>query len=187
MSAIKHKLKQTIDNQNKQAQANIEAEQKARSEEAKARMDYQNSLLQLEYDKLDRDDLNKQLDRELDIQLEEIKAYAFDEGPNPVDISNAANQALKQQEINLKHLNEQSKLSEIQRQRDQDRMLKEKELQLKKDIEDKKIKAIEVQNKSQELINKENVKIKEKELIAKEKIEKLKLLAAKAKASKIKK
>jgi hypothetical protein len=187
MSAIKHKLKQTIDDQNKQAQANIEAEQKAKSEEAKARMDYQNSLLQLEYDKLDRDDLNKQLDRELDIQLEEIKAYAFDEGPNPVDISNAANQALKQQEINLKHLNEQSKLSEIQRQRDQDRMLKEKELQLKKDIEDKKIKAIEVQNKSQELINKENVKIKEKELIAKEKIEKLKLLAAKAKASKIKK
>jgi hypothetical protein len=158
MSAIKHKLKKNIADQNKQAQANIEAEQKAKAEDIKLRAEHEKALLQLEYDKLDREDLNKQLDRELELQVKEIEAYAFDEGPNTADIGAAADQALKQQDINLKYLNEQSKLSQAERQIVQDRMLKEKELQLKKETEQKKIEAIDHQSRNQEKMQDKQLK-----------------------------
>jgi hypothetical protein len=162
ISSIRHKLSKTIQKTKQQAQANVEAEQKTVQEDLLARTEHEKALLQLEYDKLDRDDLNKQLDREQEIYLEQMRSLGMDEGSNVADIEGAAANALKQQEINLKHLNEQSKLSIEDKKRDQEKMIKEKELELKKqelqskvDIEKSKLKQIEIQNKNQiDLANK---------------------------------
>ena len=161
-SSKKHKLEKISRDKKKQQQANIEAEQKGKQADIQARVEHEKALLQLEYDKLDREDLNNQLDREQEIYLEQMRSLGMDEGSNIVDIEGAAANALKQQEINLKHLSEQSKLSIADRQRDQDKMIKEKELELKKqelqskeNIEKSKLKQVEVQNKNQiELANK---------------------------------
>ena len=54
-------------------------------------------------------------------------------------------------------------------------------------MENKKIKAIEVQNRSQELMQKRDHQLKEKEMKNKLEVEKMKIAAARAKASKTKK
>ena len=141
----------------------------------------------LEYEKLDREDINAQLDREVDLATEQMKALALDEGANPVDIAAIGDQALQQQEINLKHIQERNKLAQQDKELQINKMLKEKELKIKKEIEDKKIKAIEVQNKSQEKIAKQKAENDQKMMDAKIALEKLKIVAAKSKAAQAKK
>ena len=86
---------------------------------------YQDEL-DLEYEKLDREDINKQLDRENDIYLEEIKAMSFD--PNKDVNMNAIPDVLEQGKLALENTKAAFEQS-----------TKIKELSDKKTIEDKKI------------------------------------------------
>jgi len=184
-----HKLRKITKEKKKQQQANFETEQKVKQEDIQARVKHEQDLLDLEYYKLEQEAIQNQLDRELDIQLEEIKAYAFDEGSNVTDISGAADSALKQAEINMKFVNENNKLAHDHKQKEEDRLLKERELKIKKEIEDKKIAAIDHQSKNQEKMQDKQLKhdkeMADKEFKLEEKLmnQKMKLEAAKAKAA----
>jgi hypothetical protein len=177
MSSIRHKLKKEVAKSKEAAQQQFEAEQQTKQKEIEASVKLEQDKLALEYEKLNREDMNKQLDRENKIELETLKAYALDEGSNIENIAASSEQALKQQDLNLKHITEANKLAVQERHKAMDTMLKEKELMMKKQIEDKKIDAIRVQNRSQELMQDKQIKLKEKELAAKEKIERIKLRA----------
>lgn len=177
---IKNKLKEA-------EQARIEREQQTQSQQLEVQKQMHDEQMALEYEKLDREDINKQLDREVDLATEQMKALALDEGANPIDIAAIGDQALQQQEINLKHIQERDKLAQQDKELQTNKMLKEKELKIKKEIEDKKIKAIEVQNKSQEKIAKQKAENDQKMMDAKIALEKLKIVAAKSKAAQAKK
>ena len=161
--------------QNDAAMQQIQAEQEMRMAE-----------LQLEYDKLDREDINKQLDRENDIQEATIKALGFskntDVNQNQIpDVWEQSKLALEQTEISFDQMHRTKELQADKEDKQRKDSLKEKELKLKeKDLQNKqnieklKIRQIEVQNKSQEKMQEKELKIKEKEI-------KLKAKALKAK------
>ena len=114
-----------------------ENQQQAAAEQAQKQQQLAESQLQveeqryqeeiaLEYEKLDREDINKQLDRENDIYLEEIKAMSFD--PNKDVNMNAIPDVLEQGKLALENTKAAFEQS-----------TKIKELSDKKTIEDKKI------------------------------------------------
>jgi hypothetical protein len=177
MSSIRHKLKQETRKAQEAASQQFEQEQQIKQKQIEAQMKAEGDKLALEYEKLNREDVNKQLDRENKIELETLKAYAIDEGSNIPEIDTTAELALKQSDINLKSITEANKLSLQERHKAIDTMLKQKELTMKKQIEDKKIEAIDHQSRNQELMQNKELAFKEKELKAKEKIERIKLRA----------
>lgn len=177
MSSIRHKLKQSVKKSKEAAQQQFEAEQQTKQKEIDSKTQLEQSKLELEYEKLNREDINKQLDRENEIQLATLKAYALDEGTSTTDITAVNEQALKQSELNLKQITEANKLSLAERHKMMDKQLKEKELLIKKQIEDKKIQAIDHQSRNQEFMQARELAFKEKELKAKERIERIKLKA----------
>lgn len=177
MSSIRHKLKQETRKAQEAASQQFEQEQQMKQKQIEAQMKAEGDKLALEYEKLNREDINKQLDRENKIELETLRAYAIDEGSNIPEIDTTAELALKQSDINLKSITEANKLSLQERHKAIDTMLKQKELTMKKQIEDKKIEAIDHQSRNQELMQNKELAFKEKELKAKEKIERIKLRA----------
>lgn len=150
----------------------------ALAEKEQQRYDQQ---LALEYEKLDREDINKQLDREVKLETETMKALAIDEGDDSAEITGVSEDALKREELYSKQILENQKLEQEDRHKKKELDLKEREIKAKKEIEDKKIKAIETQNKSQEKIANQKAKNDQKMADAKIKLEKLKLKTAKAK------
>lgn len=83
---------------------------------------------------------------------------------NIADPQEIANNRLKQQELDSKHMREVLKTTYDNNYKNKTLDLKEKEMQNKKAVEELKLKQIETQNKSQEKINKESLKLKEKEI-----------------------
>jgi len=94
--------------------------------------------LQLEMEKLNREDVNRQLDRENKIQLETIRAMSY-----------AQNQDVNENMI--PDVLEQSKLAMEQQKTAFDKIQKDKELKVKSDIEKQKIevKKQEMQTKKE--------------------------------------
>jgi hypothetical protein len=94
--------------------------------------------LQLEMEKLNREDMNRQLDRENKIQLETIRAMSY-----------AQNQDVNENMI--PDVLEQSKLAMEQQKTAFDKIQKDKELKVKSDIEKQKIevKKQEMQTKKE--------------------------------------
>ncbi len=162
--------------------ARIEREQANLQADRETQLQIHNEQLQLEYDKMDREDLNNQLDRENKLYIEEMKAQAFDEGDDGIDISAIADNALAQQEIQLAHIIEQSTLSQEEKQHLREMRIKEKEIKMKLEVENKKLQQVEKQNKNQiELANKK-AKLDEKMMQQKMKLEAMKTKAAIAKS-----
>ena len=141
---------------------------------------YDNQL-SLEYEKLDREDINKQLDREVKLETETMKSLALDEGDDSASITGVSEDALKREELYSSQMLENQKLEQEDRHKKKELDLKERELKTKKEIEDKKIEAIKTQNKSQEKIANQKAKNDQKMAEAKLKLEKLKLKTIKAK------
>jgi hypothetical protein len=106
--------------------------------------------LQLEMEKLNREDVNRQLDRENKIQLETIRAmsYAQDQDVN----QNAIPDVL-----------EQSKLALEQQKATYQQIQKEKEIRMKDQLEQRKVQ-----------VEKDKISLKEKELETKKEIEEMK-------------
>ncbi len=182
-AAIKRKVEKSVRAKQEQEQANAEQEQQLEREKmAHAAQLHQDDLADKQADR----DLKKyEIDRgfEKAIQVAEIQAVATQYGsvdsdndgiPDPMEI--AAN-ALKQQDIDSKRFTEQLKLDHDKKKHDKEVELKNKEMDLKKEIENKKIQAIKEQNKSQELIQKRQALLKEKEMANKLAVEKLKIKA----------
>ena len=99
----------------------------------------------LEYDKLEREDVNKQLDREKDILIAEIRALGFSKEPD-------VNQNM------IPDVVEQSKLAFEQVKASGDKALKESDIRSKKEIEEKKIKLKKEELESKERMQKQKDK-----------------------------
>ncbi len=145
---------------------------------------------QLEDKQKDRDMKQYEIDanNQTKIEVATLNTLRGKDGPSDMDMNGIPDAievgklALDRQDIETKAYMEGSKLKLEKDKHDKEMSLKERELNNKTEIENKKIDAIKVQNASQEKIAAEANKLKEKELAAKERMEKLKLAAAKAKA-----
>ncbi len=163
-------------------QERIQREQATQEQQLSVQQQIHDEQMALEYEKLDRQDINLQLDREASLIEAEMKALAFDEGPNTTDISALGDQALAQQELNLKHLQEKEKLEQRDREIESTNVLKEKELRMKKEIENKKLQAVREQNRNQIQLADKKAKLDEKMMNQKIKLETMKAKAAIKKA-----
>lgn len=129
--------------ENQQQAASEQAQREQQLAEAQLQIEenrYQDEL-DLEYEKLDREDINKQLDRENDIYLEEIKAMSFD--PTKDANMNAVPDVLEQGKLALENTRVAFEQS-----------TKIKELSDKKTAEDKKIALEEKKMKHAEKLQK---------------------------------
>jgi len=146
--------------------------------------------MQLEEKQKDRDLKQYEIDQNnaTKIQVQEIANYfkAADTDsnangiPDPLEIGKLA---LDQQEVAQNALLEKYKLEHDKTKHSNELSLKDKELRMKQELENKKIEAIKTQNASQERMQEKELKMKEKELAAKEKIERVKLAIARSKAA----
>ena len=118
ISSLARYLEEAQDKAAQEQQEAQQAEQQHKKELADQQAQMQQQALQLEYEKLNRDDVNKQLDRENKIQLETIRAmsYSQDQDINQNDIPDIL---------------EQSKVAIMQQKQAFDEIQKERESQLK--------------------------------------------------------
>jgi predicted transcriptional regulator with HTH domain len=143
-ATITRKIQEDEQQKQQQAQEQFKAEQEAVQAQIQKEVEIKDAELVLEYDKLDREDMNKQLDREATIQRETIKALGFAQDTDVND-------------NNVPDVLEQSKLALQQVKQSQEILLKEKELEVKKrkDEKDIEIKEKELAIKKEELAVKE--------------------------------
>lgn len=176
LADISHLLKDTEARVRQAQSEQIQAEQETRMQELEFNKQVELTKLDLEQQKLDREDINKELDRQNKIELETIKALGIVGGmTKDADLNdNLIPDVLEQQKLALEHtktaydqVNKEKELSNKKSIEESKIKLKEKELENKKEIEKLKIKQTEVQNKSQEKIAKEQNKLKEKEIAVK--------------------
>jgi len=172
VSALARYLETAEEEAMQQQQEQVQAEQEHAAQMQQQMAETEQMYIQLEYDKMENENLNKELDRINKIEVETLKALGFAENTDvndnqvpdimemnklALETNKAATDALfKEREMNLNRENKNKEYS-----------LKEKELNLKERIEKLKIKQTEVQNKSQERINNVNAKLKEKEIAVK--------------------
>lgn len=185
LADISHLLK---DSEAKAREAQAQAqqqEQQIKQAEIAFEHNIKQTELDLERERLDREDINKELDRENKIQLETIKALGLVEGmsKSPDMNQNLIPDVLEQSKIALeqtKHINELShKQNELAHKKD----IENKKINLEKEkiasnerIEQLKIKQDKINNKSEEKIAKQDQKLKAKEI-------EVKKIAAKKKPS----
>jgi len=130
-ASIRTKITKSIrDKQDREAQQQQE-QLKVQQQELADRKAIEQQKLELERYKIDTEASVK-------IHVAELSALAFDEGPSPVDLTDVAGNALKQQELmhkqyeaNNKNIIEQTKIQSQERIKKTELSLKEKELKLK--------------------------------------------------------
>ncbi len=136
---IEKSIAQTKEEQSQTQQAEFEASQK----ETQAELDYKREELQakldLDYAKLDQEALDNQLDREVKIQIETMKAYSLDEGSNTGDIAAVGEQALKQQEVYSKEVMKKTEIAAKERIEQAKLSLERERLKAEKEMKDKEI------------------------------------------------
>ena len=165
--------KQQQEQQSKDNQANIEA-QNARHQEEMMDRQKERDLKQYVSDAQNR----------TKIEVQEIANYfkmpSEDANANAIpDAHEIAMQSLKQQELSAKSFTEQQKISNDQNKHSKQMSIKEKEMENRKEIENKKIEAIKIQNANQDKLSREKHKA-DKEIIDKKmQIEKMKINAKK--------
>jgi len=150
ISALARYLEEAQDKITQEQQQMQQMQQESQERMASQQAEIKAQELQLEMEKLNREDINRQLDRENKIQLETIRAmsYAQDQDVN---------------ENMIPDILEQSKVALQQQKQVYEQVQKDKELQLKNQVENKKVE-----------IEKQKLNVKEKEIQAKKEIEKLK-------------
>jgi hypothetical protein len=138
ISALARYLEEAQDKITEEQQQMQQMQQESQERMAAQAAELKAQELQLEMEKLNREDMNRQLDRENKIQLETIRAmsYAQDQDINKNQISDII---------------EQSKLALEQQKVAYDQVQKEREMQLKTEMERQKneIKKQEIQNKKE--------------------------------------
>jgi hypothetical protein len=136
-----------------QAAQQAQAEREQFEAELAKQEEQENLDRMLEYDKLDNENINKQLDREKDILVAEIRALGFAKDPDVNE--NQIPDVVEQSKVNLAYMKEAGAKAS-----------KEKELKSKQEIENKKLKL-----KKEELASKERLqKQKDKAALEREKL-----------------
>lgn len=153
---MQRKIETYEENLQKAEQERFQQEQQLKQEEVQATQEMEAQKAQMDYDleieKMDREDMNKQLDRESKIQLETIKALGFakdtDVNENSIpdvleqeklaleSVRTSYDQSIKDRELKLKkeQVDSDTKLKE------KELAIKEKELQIKKKDSENKVK-----------------------------------------------
>lgn len=143
----------SVEDLERNVEAGIKRKEQAQAQQQEQLNAIEQEKIALEREKMDREDMNKQLDRETKISVATISALGFSEDKDAdmsgvPDVIEQSKLALQQQDLQFKQMTEAQKMA-------QEKELKEKELNAKKEIEKLKIKQTEVQNKNQiELANK---------------------------------
>ena len=150
ISALARYLEEAQDKITQEQQQMQQMQQESQERMAAQAAELKAQELQLEMEKLNREDINRQLDRENKIQLETIRAmsYAQDQDVN----QNAIPDVL-----------EQSKLALEQQKATYQQIQKEKEIRMKDQLEKRKVQ-----------VEKDKISLKEKELKTKKEIEEMK-------------
>ena len=141
VSALARYLEEAQDKITQEQQQMQQMQQESQERMASQAAELKAQELQLEMEKLNREDVNRQLDRENKIQLETIRAmsYAQDQDINDNQISDIL---------------EQNKLAMEQQKQAFDNMQKERELQVKSDIERQKLGLMREEMKNKKEIEK---------------------------------
>jgi hypothetical protein len=138
VSSLARYLEEAQDKITQEQQEMQQMQQQSQERMANQAAELKSQELQLEMEKLNREDVNRQLDRENKIQLETIRAMSY----------------LQDQDLNdnmVPDIMEQSKLAMEQQKTAFDKVQKERELQVKSDIERQKLamKKEEMQTKKE--------------------------------------
>lgn len=138
ISSLARYLEEAQDKITQEQQEMQQMQQQSQEKMANQAAELKSQELQLEMEKLNREDVNRQLDRENKIQLETIRAMSY----------------LQDQDLNdnmVPDIMEQSKLAMEQQKTAFDKVQKERELQFKSDIERQKLamKKEEMQTKKE--------------------------------------
>jgi hypothetical protein len=138
ISSLARYLEEAQDKITQEQQEMQQMQQQSQEKMANQAAELKSQELQLEMEKLNREDVNRQLDRENKIQLETIRAMSY----------------LQDQDLNdnmVPDIMEQSKLAMEQQKTAFDKVQKERELQVKSDIERQKLqmKKEEMQTKKE--------------------------------------
>lgn len=136
---IERSIAQTKEEQSQAQQAEFEANQKEIQIELEFKKEELQSKLDLDYAKLDQEALDNQLDREVKIQVETMKAYSLDEGPNTGDIAAVGEQALKQQEMYSKEVMKKTEVASKERIEQAKLSLEREKLKAEKEMKQKEI------------------------------------------------
>ena len=149
-TTLQRKIAAWEEQQSKMKQQELEAQQQQVQAQLAAQQQQHEELMQLEYDKLDREDMNAQLDREERLQQETIKALSFD--TNKDENANGIPDVLEQSKLALEHV-----------KTSYDKSLKERELRLK-----------EKQHNDEVALRKKEIQLSQKEIASREKIARMK-------------
>jgi hypothetical protein len=156
-------------------QQQAEAAQAERDHEAQVQAqmaEVEQMYIQLEYDRMENENMNKELDRINKIDIETIKALGYaeetDVNANMVpDVMEANKLALETNKAATDALLKERQMNIDRELKNRELAIKEKDLQLKERVEKLRIKQTEIQNKSQERMANQQAKLKEKEIAVK--------------------
>lgn len=184
IASVARKLEEAEDEAIRRAQEAQQAEQQHEQDMQQAILQDKQADREFEMMRLDREDMNKQLDRENKLELEIIRAMGFSEetdidangipdvleqGKLMLDQSKAEHDAIiKERDLKLKEHTERSK------RKIEERKIKLEEMRLRADTkaQDAQIRQTKVQNESQEKIAALNAKVKMADIAAKKQIAK---------------
>ena len=172
VSALARYLEEAEEQAMQQQQESVKAEREHEAQMAASAQELEQQYIQLEYDRMENDNLNKELDRANKIEVETLKALGYaqetDINQNQVpDVIEQGKLALETNKHYTEALMKEKELAQASDMKNKELSLKDKELKLKERIEQLKIKQTEVQNKSQERIANQQAKLKEKEIAVK--------------------
>ena len=174
-ASIKRKVEKSVNEKKQQEQQRFEQEQAIQQQGLEQQAKMHEELLA--DNQADRDLQQYKIDTEAQTKIEvaQINALGFaedkDVNANAVpDVLEQGKLALANQQFQADSFEKQQRLMFDKQSKDEDRRIKQEEISSKERLENKKIKAIEIQNKSQELIQKRQADLKEKEIKSKEKI-----------------
>lgn len=154
----------SVEDLERNVEAGIKRKEQAQAQQQEQINAIEQEKIALERERLDREDMNKQLDRDTKIQVATISALGFSEDKDAdmsgvPDVIEQSKLALQQQDLQFKQMTESQKMAQEKEIKDKELALKEKELNSKKEIEKLKIQQTKVQNASQEKIATQKAKL----------------------------
>ena len=172
VSALSRYLEQVEEESMQQQAEAAKAEREHEAQMAAQIAETEQQYLQLEYDKMENENINKELDRANKLEVETLRSLGFAEDTDVNDnlIPDVIEQGKLALETNKQYtdiLLKEKELAFTADTKNKELKIKEQELKLKERLEQLKIKQTEIQNKSQERIANQAAKLKEKEIAVK--------------------
>jgi len=172
VSALSRYLEQVEEEAMQQQAESAKAEREHEAQMAAQIAETEQKYLQLEYDKMENENINKELDRANELEVETLRALGFAEDTDVNDnlVPDVIEQGKLALETNKQYtdiLFKEKELALNASTKNKELKIKEQELKLKERLEQLKIKQTEIQNKSQERIANQSAKLKEKEIAVK--------------------